>query len=289
MGVATGGVVTLVLTAWISDAQLEAWGWRLPFLLAAPLSIVGLYVRLKLEDTPVYRELQQTEQVASAPLRSAGRHSKRGIALVFASTAVAGLGFYYLATYVVTFLTVTVGLVRRDALLIAVAGLLIYSALCPLAGKIGDRIGRRRTMLVGTVGLAVVAIPCFMLISTGNVVLALTGIVVFAAFEALANVMLGVLLVELFPAALRVTGSAIGFNLAQALVGGPGPLVAAALAAAIALSFAPALYIAGVAALASIVLARFLPETLGTSLGPEKPVPPAGSGVAAAELEVSGA
>jgi len=282
LGVVAGGVVTLTLTSALSSEELNAWGWRLPFLLAGPLAAVGLYVRLKMEDTPVFRELETAHKVTKSPIKEAGKYSRSGIGLVFACTAVAGLGFYYLATYVVTHLTVTVGLAKTPALLLAISGLLAYAVMCPIAGRIGDRIGRRTTMLIGTTGLAVAAIPCFMLIGTGQLPLVMLGILIFAAFESLANVMLGVLLVELFPAHLRVSGSAIGFNLAQALIGGQGPLVAAALAAALPWTFAPALYIVTVAAVATLVLTRFLPETQGTKLGVTEDRPPAAEGLTAA-------
>jgi MFS transporter, MHS family, proline/betaine transporter len=121
-------------------------------------------------------------------------------------------------------------------------------------------------MLIGAAGIAVVAIPCFALLATGNFWLAVIGVVALAAFEALANVTLGVLMVELFPARLRMTGSSIGFNVAQALVGGPGPFVAAAIAAAVAIAVAPAFYLVAVASLAFLLLLRFLPETRGRSL-----------------------
>jgi MHS family proline/betaine transporter-like MFS transporter len=150
--------------------------------------------------------------------------------------------------------------------MLAVAGLGLYAVMCPVAGVVGDRIGRRPTMIAGAAGLALVAIPCFALIATGDAALVLVGLVVFGAFESMANVMLGVLLVELFPAETRVSGSAIGFNVAQALVGGPGPLVAAALAAGIAISFAPALYIVAIALGAAAVLFVALPETGGARL-----------------------
>jgi MHS family proline/betaine transporter-like MFS transporter len=78
--------------------------------------------------------------------------------------------------------------------------------------------------------------------------------------------MLGVIMVELFPARLRVTGSSIGFNIAQALIGGPGPFVAASIAAAVALTVAPAFYLVAVASVAFALLLRFLPETRGVSL-----------------------
>ncbi|SFN59369.1 MFS transporter, MHS family, proline/betaine transporter [Pseudonocardia ammonioxydans] len=266
IGVLLAGIVALAATAWLTEEQVTAWGWRLPFLLAAPLAVVGLYIRYRLEDTPVYQELERRDEVPQEPLRSLGRSGVGRIGLVFAATAVAGLGFYYLATYVVTHLTTVVGLDRTEALLLAVAGLAIYSLVCPLAGMSGDRWGRRPTIIVGGLGLAVVAVPSFLLIGSGVPGLILLGLTVFAVFEALANVMLGLLLVELFPARTRVSGSAIGFNLAQAAVGGPGPLVAAALAAGLGLAVAPAFYVVAVALLATAALVRYLPETRGTDL-----------------------
>jgi MHS family proline/betaine transporter-like MFS transporter len=266
VGVMGGGLVTLLLTATLSDDQMTGWGWRIPFLVAGPLAVLGLYVRLQLEDTPVFRELQRAHEVEHAPLRSAGRHSRSGILLVFVCTAVTGLGFYYLATYVVTFLTTEVELPKTMSLQLAILGLLLYSVMCPIAGLIGDRIGRRPTMLLGAAGLAVVAVPSFALLATGNWLLVIIGMALLAWFEALANVMLGVIMVELFPARLRVTGSSIGFNVAQALIGGPGPFIAASIAAAVALTVAPAFYLVAVAATAFLLLLRFLPETRGASL-----------------------
>ncbi|MGB3481092.1 MAG: MFS transporter [Mycobacterium sp.] len=266
LGVMFGGIVTLVLTTMLSADQMSSWGWRVPFLVAGPLSVLGLYVRLRLEDTPVYRSLQQTHEVEHAPLKSAAKHSRSGILLVFACTSVTGLAFYYLATYVNTFLTTQVGMTSASALMLAVAGLTMYSVMCPFAGMIGDRIGRRPTMLIGAAGVALVALPTFALLATGNWALALVGLALLAWFEAMCNVMLGVIMVELFPARLRVTGSSVGFNIAQAVVGGPGPFVAASIAAAFAFVIAPAVYLVFVATVAFLVLWKWLPETRGTSL-----------------------
>ncbi len=266
LGVMAGGAVTLALTASLSSEDMLSWGWRMPFLVAGPLAVLGLYVRLRLEDTPVYQSLQDAHEVEHSPLSSVAKHSRREILLVFACTAVTGLGFYYLATYVNTFLTTEIGLRPASALQIAVSGLAIYCMLCPLAGMLGDRIGRRPTMLIGAAGLALSAVPTFVLLATGNWVPAMVGIALLAWFEAMVNVMLGVIMVELFPARLRVTGSSIGFNVAQALVGGPGPFVAASIAAALTLVVAPAFYLVAVAIFAFLVLLKWLPETQGTSL-----------------------
>ncbi|MFE5110592.1 MFS transporter [Streptomyces sp. NPDC056663] len=115
-----------------------------------------------------------------------------------------------------------VGWSKTEALLVTISGLTIYALLCPLAEIVGDRIGRRRTTIIGGLGLGIVAIPSFLLIGTGHFVLSFTGLVLFGVFEALVNVMLGVLLVELFQAQTRVSGASIGFNPAQATIGRSG-------------------------------------------------------------------
>jgi MHS family proline/betaine transporter-like MFS transporter len=133
--------------------------------------------------------------------------------------------------------------------------------MCPLAGIIGDRIGRRPTMLIGAGGVTLTAIPTFLLLATGDWTLGIIGLALLAFFEALANVMLGVLMVELFPAHLRVTRSSIDSNSAQSLIGGPGPFVAASIAAASTTTAAPAAYLVVVGTIAFCTLCRWLPET----------------------------
>jgi MHS family proline/betaine transporter-like MFS transporter len=268
-GTLAGALVALGLSTSLSEAQMQSWGWRLPFLLAAPLGAIGLYVRLRLEDTPVFRELQAAHEVADRPLQQAGAHNRRSIGLVMACASVSGLGYYYLGSYVVTYLTETMGMERPAALAITASGIACYALLCPVAGLVSDRVGRRPSVLVGCVGLAVVSLPMFALLATEAPVAAVLGMAVFGVFQAMVNVNGVVILVELFPAATRVSGSAIGYNLGLALIAGPGPLIAAALAAATDGGITPGLYVGAVALVAGLVLLRWLTETRGRPLREE--------------------
>jgi MHS family proline/betaine transporter-like MFS transporter len=271
LGSLGGALVAIALTAWLTPGQMEAWGWRIPFLLAAPLAVAGLYVRLKLEDTPVYREMQRERRVSRTPLREALKNNRKPIVLIFFCAAVEGLGYYYIATYVINFLTSDgVGMEKPQALAATAGGLAIYALLCPLAGLFSDRFGRRPSMVLGSAGLALFAIPAFVIMSSGSVLAVILAIAGFAIFEAMVNVTTVVLLVELFPARTRMSGGSLGFNLALASIGGPGPLIAAALAAGIGFSGAGAFYMVAVALVALFVLARYLPETRGVDLGVEK-------------------
>jgi MHS family proline/betaine transporter-like MFS transporter len=265
-GTLAGALVALALSTMLTEAQLLAWGWRIPFLLAAPLGAIGLYVRLRLEDTPVYRELQAEHGVSERPLQEAGRRNLRAIGLVMASASISGLGYYYLGSYVITYLTETVEVERTAALTIVAVGIACYALLCPVAALISDRVGRRPSLITGCVGLAVVSVPMMALLATGAPAPAVLGIAAFGIFQAMVNVNGVVILVELFPAATRVSSSAIGYNLGLALIAGPGPLIAAALAAATDGGVTPGLYVVAVALVAGIVLALWLPETRGRPL-----------------------
>ncbi|HEX3786367.1 MAG TPA: MFS transporter [Pseudonocardiaceae bacterium] len=279
-----GGLIALGLTSWLSDAQLLSWGWRLPFLLAAPIALVGLYVRLRLAETPVFESIRAHREVESKPVRAGTKRDFRAILLSFFFASVQGLGFYYLATYVVTYLGETVHLKQATALLLTAIGLALYALLCPLAGLAADRFGRRPVNILGSAGLALFVFPAFLLMSTGNSAAVVFGFFVFAVFQSMVSVTTVVLLTELFPAATRGSSSAIGFNLGLAIVGGPGPFVAEAIAEASSNKAMPAIYMVGIAVIGFVIVLRWLPETRGRdlrstrgALGERTPAAPASS------------
>ncbi|GLW06661.1 hypothetical protein Misp01_17910 [Microtetraspora sp. NBRC 13810] len=213
---------------------------------------------------PVYREISDRR---AAPVRRRAGADPRAIALTFSFAGVQGLGFYYLATYVVTHLTRSVHLEGTRALGLVAAGLTGYALLCPVAGALSDRVGRRPLNVAGSLGLAVFALPAFLLMGTGRPGPILLGIALLAICQAMLSVTTVVMLAELFPARTRGSGSAIGFNLGVTLIGGPGPFVAAALAEASGLAVMPAVYLAAVAFAGFLVVLRGLPETRGRGLG----------------------
>lgn len=267
-----GGVLGLILSLSMSSEALDAWGWRIPFLVAAPLTAVGLYLRLKLDETPAFQQLRREQRVSKAPLRRATTKNWTQIGLVLAAASVMGLGYYYLVTFAVNFLSESAGFSRTGAFVLTAIGLAIYASICPFAGLLSDRFGRRPIMLAGCVGFVVLGIPAFALMGQGVVALALIGLILLGLCEALANVTTVVTLVELFPPSTRVSGSAIGYNLGLAFIAGPGPFIAAALVAATGLSISPAFYLCAVALVASIVLFRYLPETGRTPLAADEPL-----------------
>jgi MFS transporter, MHS family, proline/betaine transporter len=267
IGSVAGGVLAIVLNVVLTADQLASWGWRIPFVVAAPLALAGAYLRLRLEDTPAFVALRNQGRVAPSPLRNAFKRHKTGMALVCAAGAVHGVCFYYLATYVVNFLASrSVGMSGQQSSITAVIGLTIYAATCPFAGALSDRIGRRPSLLIGSAGMAVLAIPAFLLMSTANMALAVVGMTLLSVFEAAVNVSTLVLLVEMFPTATRMSGGSTSYNVALAALAGPAPLIAAALSSSVSFHGAAAFYMVGIALIGFLVLIRWLPETAGAPL-----------------------
>lgn len=268
LGLIGGSLLALGFGLLFTDGQLATWGWRLPFLIATPLGLIGVYIRRRLEDTPVFRELERTsDDRPRAKLRDAVRLSQwRALATTFCFSWICGVGLYYLGSYVVNFLSTSVKLPRTEAALLTAVGLSVYAALCPIAGRLSDRFGRRRTILFGCVGHAVLGIPMFMLLSSGDVALILLMLVLYAIIQAPINANTSLIMIEIFPASTRLTSGSLGFNLGVGPPSGFGPLVAAALVVSTGLSYSPGFFLSGVAIVCGIVLFFLMPETAGRDL-----------------------
>ncbi|MFF3358643.1 MFS transporter [Streptomyces sp. NPDC002917] len=267
LGLIGGSLLALGFGLLFTAEQMAAWGWRLPFLIAAPLGLIGLYIRRQLEDTPVFRELEQATDRPRAKLRDAFRLSQwRALAITFCFSWICGVGLFYLASYVVNFLSTSVKLPRSEAALLTAIGLAVYAALCPVAGRLSDRFGRRRTILFGCLGHAVLGVPMFMLLASGDVALILLALALYAVIQAPINANTSLILIELFPASTRLTSGSLGFNLGVGPPSGFGPLLAAALVAGTGLSYSPGFFLAGVALVCGVVLFFLMPETAGRDL-----------------------
>jgi MHS family proline/betaine transporter-like MFS transporter len=185
----------------------------------------------------------------------------RAFVLTLAFSALFGVSLYYFITYANNHLSGTVGMPRVEALTACGIALAVYVVANPLLGSISDRIGRRPIVLLSAAGLTVLSVPIFFALNTGVFAIVLLGLIVLGVLVAMAAVMNVVLLVEVFPASIRSTGSALGYNIALALLAGPGPLIAASLIKATGNPVAPGFYLAGISLLSLIVLWRMLPET----------------------------
>jgi len=220
--------VFIVLTGLLSDEQFFSYGWRIPFLASALLVLVGLYVRLSLEETPAFRNTVERNERVRIPLLTVLRqHTRTLIVGMLASFSVFVL-FYLMTVFALSWGTSRLGYSRDQFLLIQQLGVIAFAAAVPLSALLAER--GRRTMLMGTSLLialfGLVMPPLFEAGLTG----AIAAVVLGMAVMGLAFGPLGTFLSELFPTAVRYTGSSLTFNLAGIFGASFAPYIATWLA-----------------------------------------------------------
>ena len=257
---AAAAVVAYALEASLSAEAMGSWGWRLPFLIAAPLGLVGLYLRWKLDETPAFQAVKEEHAVAHSPLKETLRNHGAAICCLGAFVSLTALSFYMFTTYFSTYLQLAGGFDRAAALAISLITLFAAAAACPVLGRVTDRIGRRMTTVLASLVLAVGVYPALLLASSGQFGSALLGSLLLGAGAVLCNVVTAPLLSEVFPTRTRYTAGAITYNLAYTIFGGTAPLMATWLIGATGSNLSPALYLILIALL-GLIGGLSLPET----------------------------
>jgi len=235
LGVQVGLVlatVSFLLVGLLSDEQLFSWGWRVPFLVSFLMIGVALYVRLRVEESPVFRQMLAEQQVIKLPvletLRSYPRNLLVGIGAHIADTACA----YLYATFIVSYATNNLGISRSTVLTGVIVFGVIVIALQPVYGAMSDRIGRKPLNLFSMAFTAIFMIPFFLLVGTEQPVLVVLALVIATAFGwAPVIAVQPAFYAELFGARVRYSGFATSREIGAALAGFT-PLIATALVAA---------------------------------------------------------
>jgi metabolite-proton symporter len=227
---ATG--VFVALTEFLSDEQLFAWGWRLPFLASALLVLVGLWVRLKITETPAFRRAIENQERVAVPILAVVREHTGTLALATVACITTYVTFYLMTVFTLSWGTTQLGFARQEFLLLQIVGVLFFAATIPLAAKAAEKFGRLPMLLVSCVSVAAFGLtfaPLFGGADTAKVVAFLS---LGLACMGLTYGPLGTALAELFPTAVRYTGASVSFNLASILGGSLAPYIATALAGA---------------------------------------------------------
>lgn len=257
------------LTATLSTEAMDAWGWRIPFLVAAPLGLVAFYIRRKLDESPLFREVMEANaKHGHSPLRRTLATQWRPMVILGGYISLTALSFYTFSTYMTTFLREVVHLPAGAVLLSNVVALTFAAILAPFVGRVCDRVGRKPTMFASAILLGGLAVPSYLLASGGSIYNALAGQILLAVGAVTANVVTAVLLSEVFPTAVRYTASAVTYNLSYAIFGGTAPFVATWLIAQTGNTMAPAIYLTAIAA-GALVAVFLMPETSSRSFREE--------------------
>ncbi|GAB3399047.1 MFS transporter [Amycolatopsis echigonensis] len=223
----TGTLIAAWMNAGLGSARMEAFGWRIPFLLAVPLGITGIYIRRRISDTPNFSRLRAEGGLSRNPLKEAfsSRRHRRAILLALFIPLLNGAGYYVLFTYMPTFMSKILHFSSVQGLLVTAVALVSISIAIPFAGALSDRIGRKKVIAGSAAAMAVLGVPCYLLIATGNVGLAILGASVMAVVFAGHTAIIHILLVELFPTRVRYSAYGLGYNVSSAVFGGTAPLL----------------------------------------------------------------
>lgn len=258
-----GGTLILILSSSMSGESFMAWGWRIPFLIALPMAFFGLWIRSKTEESEEFKQVLAKESTKEySPIRQAFAENKLRMLQVIFVMGLTAMGFYFLSGFFVSYIQTAGSLSREQSLMSNAAAMLLYALLLPIGGLIGDKVGRKPMLIVGAAALAVLAIPCFMLVTSGSLALAIAGQLIFVIPLCIYGGGAYTFFVEIFTTRTRFTSAAISYNVAYAIFGGSAPFIGTALVAQTGVSAAPGYYMAAAALIVFLLLTLTkVPET----------------------------
>ena len=266
-GLFLANLAVLAFSQMSGDAFL-AWGWRVPFALSIVLVGIGLWIRLRILETPVFRNLVAERKIEAAPIIEVWRKQPGAILLTALARLSEQAPFYVFTAFIFAYGTGTLH-VSRDLLLTAVLSAVCLSAVTiPLSGHLSDRIGRKRMYIIGCATMGVFGFIYFGLVDTGSPVLIFIAIVLSLIPHDMQYGPQAALIAESFTPRLRYSGASLGYQLASIIAGGPAPLIATALFAAYQSATPIAIYIL-ICAIISIAATLFLKDYTGRDISAE--------------------
>ncbi|WP_430491735.1 MFS transporter [Pseudomonas fulva] len=224
LGLVLGGVVANGLTWLMGAEEMQNWGWRIPFLIAGPMGLISMYIRLKLEDSPEFLALQEAGETSKAPLREVWQW-KRAMGLVFCIITLHASMFYLVVTYASTYMSRFLKFDSATTLLYTFIACLLTAIVIPFGGIFTDRYGRKPFLLtVGALGM--LSMYWFFKAAPGaaasSFIFPLTSVSIFLGLYASSTY---ATMSELLPTRIRSTGIAVAYNLPVAVFGGSAPMI----------------------------------------------------------------
>ncbi len=269
VGMILATFVMFVISSTLSEEAFLEWGWRIPFLFSVVLIFVGYFIRRSVDESPVFKEMQQRKKESSAPLGQLFKYNSREVilaALIFIANNAAG---YLVIAFFASYAGKALGMERPAVLLATTVGSFGWLIFTMYGGMLSDKIGRVRTFQIGYAWVFLWAIPMFLLIDTANVVLFGLSIFVLTIGLGLSYGPQSALYAEMFPARVRYSGVSIGYALGAILGGAFAPMIAEMLLNATGWSGSIGIYIM-VLCVISFVAVTMVKETKGADLGVEE-------------------
>ncbi|MFJ2732149.1 MFS transporter [Streptomyces sp. NPDC087317] len=259
------GLVTL-MTALLSSDQMTSWGWRIPFLIAGPMGIIGLYLRMRLEETPAFAaEAEKCESRPKVPLREMIAGQWKALLLCVGLVLVFNVTDYMLLSYMPSYLTSVLKYDETHGLLVVLCVMALMMIVQPFAGALTDRVGRRPVIAAGCAGFLFLSVPALLLIRQGSLAAVGLGMAALGLLLVCFTAAMPSALPALFPTRVRYGSLSIGFNISVSLFGGTTPLVVTTLIGATGDLMMPAYYMMA-ASLIGGAAVWFMAESAGRPL-----------------------
>ncbi|HEX3574265.1 MAG TPA: MFS transporter [Rhodopila sp.] len=266
-GLFLSNLVILAFSAW-SGADFIGWGWRVPFLLSIVLIAVGLWIRIGIMETPVFKQLVETKKIEKAPILEVIKKQPKEIILSAFARMAEQAPFYIFTAFIFAYGTGALKMSRELVLSAVLAGSLVSFVSIPLFGHISDLIGRRKMYLIGAATTGVFGFIYFAMLGTGAPALVFVAIVLSLVPHDMMYGPQAALIAEAFTPRLRYSGASLGYQLASIIAGGPAPLIATALIASYQSGYAVAIYIAA-CAVVSLIATALMPDYTGKDISAE--------------------
>ena len=273
-GLFLSNLVILAVSAWIDRnsptgvSAFVAWGWRVPFLLSIVLVGIGLWIRIGILETPVFKQLVQTNKIEKAPILEVVKRQPRQIILSALLRMAEQAPFYIFTAFIFAYGTGTLHMSRELVLSAVLAASLLSFVSIPLFGHLSDKIGRRNMYMIGAAVTGVFGFIYFALLGSGSPSLVVVAIILSLIPHDMMYGPQAALIAEAFTPRLRYSGASLGYQLASIIAGGPAPLIATALFASYHTGYAVAIYIAGCAVI-SLISAMMMPDYTGQDISAE--------------------
>lgn len=236
LGLALGTGIFAILQIALGPARFLAYGWRIGFLLSLALVAIGIVVRLRVEETPAFRQLRELETTSTVPIREIVREprARRNTVLGLLSRWAEGSAFNTWGVFAISYATGALGFNKVSVLVVVTIAALLMAALLPVSGILTDRFGARRVYLAGVACYGVAAFPAFALFGTRNLLwFGLAMVVVFGVVHALFYGAQGTLYSALYPTGTRYTGLSFVYQVSGVYASGVTPMILTALIAAV--------------------------------------------------------
>ncbi len=262
--------VLAILAATMPESEFLAWGWRIAFGLSALLVVIGLVLRLYVQETPLFKEAQRKREAEGnterkMPLTILFRRNWREILIATGSRMGENAGFYIYSLFIITYVTQIMGLQRQTGLTAVMIGQGVAVVAIPILALYADKVGRKPILIGASIATMVWAFAFFALLNTGQtwgiIAAAVGGLLIFAAYSSV----IGAFFSELFPTDVRYSGTSVAYNLASLIAGSLSPIIALALYSAFGTGYAIGIYLAAMG-LISMVSVMFAKETKGLRL-----------------------